>query len=207
MSREARDPNMEHMAFLEAVAEVDIKELHRKEKTYRSSWKRRGGNGTFHVFARCWDRLEGALEARGDYDVFTAIAEAPGGADGTPLASLRDLRRYLMLVEAEMHARRKIPLPATTGKPLNPAASDNETRQRLHDLGVALESEQAIRGELEARCAEYASLVLAVLPVLQSQLRQMETTGSQATREEVEALRATILRAEGLVIPKSTRGL
>jgi hypothetical protein len=38
-------------------------------------------------------------------DVFAKVAEAPGGADGTVLAEVRDLRRYLLLVEAEMVAR------------------------------------------------------------------------------------------------------
>jgi hypothetical protein len=37
-------------------------------------------------------------------DVFARIAVKPKGEDGTVLASIRDLRRYLMLVEAEMIA-------------------------------------------------------------------------------------------------------
>lgn len=38
-------------------------------------------------------------------DVFAKISEEPSGRDGTVLACMRDLRRYLMLVEAEMIAR------------------------------------------------------------------------------------------------------
>jgi hypothetical protein len=38
-------------------------------------------------------------------DIFAKIEEHPGGEDGTVLACLRDLRRYLLLIEAEMIAR------------------------------------------------------------------------------------------------------
>lgn len=38
-------------------------------------------------------------------DIFAKIEERPGGEDGTVLACLRDLRRYLMLIESEMLAR------------------------------------------------------------------------------------------------------
>lgn len=50
-------------------------------------------------------------------DVFAHIAAAPGGEDGTVLAEVRDLRRYLLLVEAEMMARASVPtINLTTGK-------------------------------------------------------------------------------------------
>lgn len=35
-------------------------------------------------------------------DIFLAIRTDPSGKDGSPLAEVRDLRRYLLLVEAEM---------------------------------------------------------------------------------------------------------
>lgn len=38
-------------------------------------------------------------------DVFAKIEEFPSGADGTVLACIRDLRRYLLLIEAEMVSR------------------------------------------------------------------------------------------------------
>jgi hypothetical protein len=41
-------------------------------------------------------------------NIFAKIREAPGGEDGTVLAEVRDLRRYLLLVEAEMMARSHI---------------------------------------------------------------------------------------------------
>jgi len=98
--------DLHHMEYIDAVAAADCDVLRRKESTYRGSWKRRGGRGAWHVFARCWDRLANVVEdaAYAD-DVFAAIEVQADGRDGTPLAALRDLRRYLLLVEAEMVAR------------------------------------------------------------------------------------------------------
>lgn len=47
-------------------------------------------------------------------DIFAKIAADPSGADGTVLAEVRDLRRYLMLVEAEMIARGAVEEPKIT---------------------------------------------------------------------------------------------
>lgn len=47
-------------------------------------------------------------------DIFRKIEDAPSGVDGTVLAEVRDLRRYLMLVEAEMMARGVVPNPGPT---------------------------------------------------------------------------------------------
>lgn len=113
--------DMRHMNHLLAVAVSDVSHLREKEKTYQGSWKKRGGIGAFMMLARKWDRLEGIIarglivsQSRigkpnvevGAYDVFGFIESQPGsGEDGTVLAEIRDLRRYLMLVEAEMMAR------------------------------------------------------------------------------------------------------
>ena len=101
----------EHMEHLEDVARADIAELQRKERTYQGSWKRRGGVGAFMMLARKWDRIECIAEAgspdaaRSAYDIFGLIELNMSGKDGTLLAEIRDLRRYLLLVEAEMVAR------------------------------------------------------------------------------------------------------
>jgi hypothetical protein len=71
-------------------------------------------------------------------DIFTKIEAAPSGDDGTVLAEVRDLRRYLMLVEAEMMARGVVanpnkvpsvppaqPVPAKLGK--DPADQDKSS--------------------------------------------------------------------------------
>lgn len=111
--------------FLAQVAQNDVKVLEVKDKEYGGSWKRRGGVGAFMMLARKWDRLESALDPNKGpssnqhlaplssrlgngkfvpaYDIFSAIAADPR-AEGI-LDDVRDLRRYLMLVEAEMLAR------------------------------------------------------------------------------------------------------
>lgn len=110
------DYNMDHLKFLEAVAAADVVEVRRKEATYMGSWKRRGGVGAFMMLARKWDRLEQEMQRKGvKYDIFSCIEmeEQIQGEDGTALAEVRDLRRYLMLVEAEMMARGVVhPLPS-----------------------------------------------------------------------------------------------
>ncbi len=87
---------------LEQVATTDVEELVRKDKTYGGSWQKRGGIGAFMMAARKWDRLEEQMKSV-NYDVFAAI-ESDTGPDGV-LDDVRDLRRYLMLIEAEMIAR------------------------------------------------------------------------------------------------------
>lgn len=96
--------NMDHMDYLENVADQDIAELKRKEETYKGSWKKRGGVGACMMIVRKIDRLEVILEGYG-YDVFEGIRTEPSGTDGSLIAEIRDLRRYLMLVEAEMLAQ------------------------------------------------------------------------------------------------------
>lgn len=44
-------------------------------------------------------------------NIFAIIRRDPSGADGSALAEVRDLRRYLLLVEAEMVARRVVTSP------------------------------------------------------------------------------------------------
>jgi hypothetical protein len=98
---------MTYLDHLQGVSEDDVTFLVAAEKSYGVSWKKRGGVDTFHMLARKWDRIEQrvATERRGasPYDIFEHIAADPS-ADGL-LDDARDLRRYLMLVEAEVHAR------------------------------------------------------------------------------------------------------
>jgi len=77
----------------------DYTSLCEAEKTYGDSWKNRGGIGAFMMLARKWDRIEN-LTQKHAYDIFQTIEEYPeltGVID-----DIRDLRRYLLLVEAEM---------------------------------------------------------------------------------------------------------
>lgn len=93
-----------HMDYLEEIAAADVVTLREKERTYGGSWKKRGGVGAFMMLARKMDRLENIAAASG-YDIFGVIRrEGLAGADGTLIAEIRDLRCYLMLVEAEAMA-------------------------------------------------------------------------------------------------------
>lgn len=110
--------NLDH---LQAVADADVAGLKKAQKSYGDSWKKRGGVGAFMMLARKWDRLEEALrpgegasqgsarvvrnttDACAAYDIFRA-AELDKRPEGI-IDDIRDLRRYLLLVESELIAR------------------------------------------------------------------------------------------------------
>jgi hypothetical protein len=106
----------EHLNFLPDVFQDDYELVVVRDQEYNASWKARGGVGAFMMLARKWDRLE-PMVARHGYDVFTMLDTHPDRID-----DIRDLRRYLALVEAEW--RRLHPevdwshqlLPAPKGK-------------------------------------------------------------------------------------------
>lgn len=125
--------NMGHLDHLEAIAAIDVANVREKERTYRGSWKRRGGVGAFMMLARKWDRLEGMLGIVDgtQYNIFAAIEAKPSGCDGSTLAEVRDLRRYLLLVEAEMVSRGVVkieqpPAPRTEPQPTVPRTDSNK---------------------------------------------------------------------------------
>lgn len=92
---------------LAGIATKDLEYIRRKDTQYQASWKRRGGPGAFFTFARPWDRLE-SIAAKAGYDVFGVIdREGLEGPDGSLIACVRDMRRYLLLLEAEMTQRFK----------------------------------------------------------------------------------------------------
>jgi len=84
---------------LQIIANNDVNVLEEKGKAYGDSWKKRGGVGAYMMLARKFDRLENLAEHY-DYNIFKAVVENPG-SDG-PLDDIRDLRRYLLLVEGEV---------------------------------------------------------------------------------------------------------
>jgi len=93
--------------FWVAVQQTDITQLTEKEKTYKGSWKRRGGRGAWFTIARPLDRLE-VIVNRFDDDIFKACEADDTGADGSALACIRDLRRYFTLLEAEIIRRKRV---------------------------------------------------------------------------------------------------
>lgn len=109
------DSGDEFLRLLDVVAKADVIGLKKAQKSYGNSWKQRGGVGAFMMLARKWDRIENRLKqdnapfdndggsSPGQYNIFEHI-EADTRSEGV-IDDIRDLRRYLMLVEAEMLAR------------------------------------------------------------------------------------------------------
>lgn len=89
-------------------ADQDHEHLVKAGQSYGDSWKRRGGVGAFMMLARKWDRIENQT-MKNKWDVFEAIKSDPSNSG--IIDDIRDLRRYLLLVEAEM----------TLNGPLRPA--------------------------------------------------------------------------------------
>lgn len=78
---------------------TDKAALEKANKDYGDSWRRRGGVGAFMMLARKWDRIETQLKNNPpQWDVLQQleIDDRPEGL----IDDIRDLRRYLMLVEA-----------------------------------------------------------------------------------------------------------
>jgi|TARA_A100000171_G_scaffold20274_1_gene18638 hypothetical protein len=78
------------------IAQLDLQALKKAEESYGDSWRRRGGVGAFMMLARKFDRIEHQSQ-RHAWDIFEA-GEAFKGEAGL-LDDIRDLRRYLILVE------------------------------------------------------------------------------------------------------------
>lgn len=91
-----------YLEELDAVANTDVTQIRIKDAAYGGSWKKRGGIGAYMMMCRKWDRLEQSVQGYG-YDIFKAIEEDP--REESTLDDVRDLRRYLMLIEAEIQAR------------------------------------------------------------------------------------------------------
>jgi hypothetical protein len=115
---------MNHLLFLEIVASEDIGHLRMKEKTYKGSWKKSGGRSAWFMIKRKIDRLESMMQAdplesdltalKSEHDIFERIKMDMSGVDGSVLAEVRDLRRYLLLVESEiLSMRSKLPTPGS----------------------------------------------------------------------------------------------
>lgn len=86
------------------IANQDVETLQRKDQSYGSSWRRRGGVGAFMMLARKWDRIEQQASLHG-YDIFAAHDYDPG-TEGI-LDDIADLRCYLLLVEEHIVANSK----------------------------------------------------------------------------------------------------
>ena len=81
---------------IKGIAQKDLAALSRAQSSYGDSWRRRGGVGAFMMLARKFDRIEHQSEKH-NWNVFEA-GEVYKGEAGL-LDDIRDLRRYLLLVE------------------------------------------------------------------------------------------------------------
>lgn len=145
---------MKHLEFLEQVTIQDCATIREKEATYQGSWKRRGGVGAFMMLARKWDRIENMMTTQSErqFDVFHGIEQDTSGRDGSPLAEIRDLRCYLILIEAEMLSRgaldkkpshtheRRVPRmempPSCKDDAVHPSGHDGRDIQRTPEDGA-----------------------------------------------------------------------
>ena len=89
----------EFYALIGQLSHTDYEQLLISGRSYGDSWKKRGGVGAFMMLARKWDRIEKQTTEQ-NWDIFAAIHANP--TDSGIIDDIRDLRRYLLLVEAEM---------------------------------------------------------------------------------------------------------
>ena len=82
--------------LIQNLANIDVAKLKHAQESYGDSWRSRGGVGAFMMLARKWDRIENQVSKDG-YDIFKTINNDPS-ISGI-LDDIRDLRRYLLLVE------------------------------------------------------------------------------------------------------------
>lgn len=103
----SEDSGNKFLEFIEDITSDDAQGLLNSHKSYHNSWKRRGGVGAFMMLARKWDRFEARCAEKPQdgerYDVFHHV-ELDSRPEGL-LDDIRDLRRYLCLVESELAAR------------------------------------------------------------------------------------------------------
>jgi len=88
--------NFQH---IEHLVEEDVQKLKTAEKSYGDSWRIRGGVGAYMMLARKWDRIENQVKKDG-YDIFSVVEK--DSSDTGILDDIRDLRRYLLLVESHI---------------------------------------------------------------------------------------------------------
>lgn len=107
---ELADPTNTVDAILEKrlydISARDVVRLMEARKSYKDSWKKRGGRGAYYNLCRKWDRIEEQVSKVTD-DLFTAAAQ-DRRAEGI-MDDIRDLRRYLLLVEEEVTRSQSVP--------------------------------------------------------------------------------------------------
>ena len=86
---------------LHFITEELVKYVNDKDIQYGSSWRKRGGAGSFMVMARKWDRIEQACEKEpAKYDIFNVFKEEDRRE--TILDDCLDLVGYLLILVEHM---------------------------------------------------------------------------------------------------------
>jgi hypothetical protein len=91
-----------HLPHIADICQEDATGLLKAHESYGDSWKKRGGVGAYMVMIRKFDRMERTVEKAG-FDIFQAV-EADQRPEGL-IDDIRDARRYLVLIEAELRMR------------------------------------------------------------------------------------------------------
>lgn len=122
---------------LHAVLMQDELGLTKARASYGESWCQRGGIGAYMMLCRKWDRLEQRVKACG-WDVFAAIVSdtrREGAID-----DIRDLRRYLALVEAKLIEQHRIAGETVTKDSTKDARLPKRTAQQTAQIESDVES-------------------------------------------------------------------
>lgn len=86
--------------YVQKIVQEDVEALEKAEQSYGDSWKKRGGVGAYMMLARKWDRIEKQVEELNNYDILQALT-TDSREEGI-IDDIRDLRRYLLLVEQQI---------------------------------------------------------------------------------------------------------
>jgi hypothetical protein len=88
------------------VSASDVDRLLKKDQEYGASWKRRGGVGAFMMMVRKIDRIMAQIpepdgHPKHGFDIFAILTNEHADLSESLLDTLRDLRGYATLIEAE----------------------------------------------------------------------------------------------------------
>lgn len=102
MTLKHKESKFTYHRHLTAITLADCEYVLKKDVHYEASWKEDGGPGAYFTMKRPIDRFI-AIAKRNNYDIFKVIREEGlSGPDGSLIACVRDARRYLLLLEAEL---------------------------------------------------------------------------------------------------------
>ena len=126
---------MSYSDRLKDIALDDAEVLKDKDAQYGGSWLKRGGIGAFMMAARKWDRLETSMTTTVILDIPVGMGEMLHTADKWDIITravvdereegllddIGDLRRYLLLIEAEI--REQLAHRADVFSPTSPSGA------------------------------------------------------------------------------------